>query len=87
MNYRLVLLCSAALASSAAIAEDTQKPAESADTFKSVDVDGDGKISKTEATANAAIASNFEALDGNSDGYVSKREFRRNTMPKPKPSY
>ena len=89
MKYQIILACSALLAT-AAVAEDTQSRESkdgSADTFKMLDADGDGKISKTEATANAGIASNFESLDGDSDGFVSKKEFRRNTMPKPKPAY
>ena len=86
MKYQVILACSALLAT-AAVAEDTQSKQGSADSFKTLDVDGDGKISKTEATANASIASNFASLDGDSDGFVSKSEFKRNTMPKPKPSY
>ena len=86
MKYQVILACSALLAT-AAIAGDKEIKEGSADTFKTLDADGDGKISKTEATANASVASNFESLDGDSDGFVSKSEFKRNTMPKPKPAY
>jgi Ca2+-binding EF-hand superfamily protein len=86
MKYQVILACSALLAA-AAVAEDTRSKEGSADAFKTLDADGDGKISKTEATADANIASNFDSLDGDSDGFVSKSEFKRNTMPKPKPAY
>ena len=86
MKHSLAILCSAALLSTAALAED--KPStKDPDMFGTLDADGDGKISKTEATGNEDLARNFDTLDGNSDGYVTKREFRRNTMPKPKPAY
>jgi Ca2+-binding EF-hand superfamily protein len=87
MRYQVILACSALLATAAVAGDDSRSKEGSADTFKTLDADGDGKISKTEATANASIASNFESLDGNSDGFVSKSEFKRNTMPKPKPGY
>ena len=88
MKTRLILVCSAALLTSAALANDMDKQESksgTSDTFKSLDTDGDGKISKAEASANAHIAASFDKLDGNSDGYVTKREFERNTMPKQKP--
>jgi Ca2+-binding EF-hand superfamily protein len=88
MKYQVILACSALLATAAVAGDDDTRSKEgSADTFKTLDVDGDGKISKTEATANASIAGNFESLDSDSDGFVSKSEFKRNTMPKPKPGY
>ena len=87
MKYRLIVLCSAALASTAAIADDTTRTKESADIFKTVDADADGKVSKQEAAANASFASNFSALDKDSDGFVTKSEFRKNTMPKPDRQY
>lgn len=85
MKYQIILLCSAALASGAALADD--KSMRSADdTFKELDQDSDGKISQAEAEANASLSSNFDKLDGNSDGYVTKREYHRNTMPKDRSS-
>jgi Ca2+-binding EF-hand superfamily protein len=85
MKSGLILLCSAALLSTAAIADDKSDSKGSGDTFKTLDADGDGKISKEEAAANEHLANSFDRLDGNSDGYVSQREFRRNTMKRPKP--
>jgi hypothetical protein len=86
-NDQWAVLCAAALLSTAAIADDTPRKSSATDAFSSLDADGDEKLSKDEAAGNEDLASRFEKLDGNSDGFVSKREFRRHTMPKPKPSY
>ena len=85
MKTGLILLCSAALLSTAALAEDNPDAKGSGETFKTLDTDGDGKISKSEAAAKEHIANSFDKLDGNSDGYVTKREWQRNTMRRPKP--
>lgn len=82
MKYALIVLCTAALTSAAALAEDSSRTKEPTDLFKTVDADADGKVSKEEAAANSTFANNFSALDGNSDGVVTEREYRRNTMPK-----
>jgi Ca2+-binding EF-hand superfamily protein len=86
MKTRLMLLCAAVLLSSAALADDNKMDEKgSGDTFKALDTDGDGKVSKSEAAANEHFANSFDKLDGNSDGYVTKREWQRNTMRRPKP--
>ena len=88
MKTRLIVLCSAALLSTAALAaEDGKSQSNSSDTFASLDADSDGKVSKEEASGHEAIVNSFDRLDRDRDGFVSKKEFRRNTMPKPKPSY
>ena len=87
MKLRLIALCSAALLSTAAIAEDGSRKSNPSDAFASLDADSDGKVSKEEASGHESIADNFDRLDRDRDGFVSKKEFRRNTMPKPKPSY
>jgi Ca2+-binding EF-hand superfamily protein len=88
MKPHLVFLCSAALLSTAALAaDDTERTKPAGDTFASLDTNGDGKVSKDEAAGHEAIVNNFDRLDQDRDGYVTQREFRRNTMPKPKPSY
>jgi Ca2+-binding EF-hand superfamily protein len=88
MKSHLAFLCSAALLSTAALAaDDTQRTKDSGDAFASLDADGDGKVSKDEAAGHDDIVNNFDRLDRDRDGFVTKREFRRNTMPKPKPSY
>ncbi|OGS76526.1 MAG: hypothetical protein A2Z94_01310 [Gallionellales bacterium GWA2_55_18] len=45
--------------------------------FKSVDADGDGRISKEEAEQKApAIAENFDKIDANHDEALNKKEFK-----------
>ena len=85
MKTRVMILCTAALLSAAALADDKPEPKASGTSFKALDADGDGKLSKEEAAVNEHIASSFDKLDGNSDGYVTQREFQRNTMRRPKP--
>jgi hypothetical protein len=87
MKTGLVLLCSAALFSTAALADDKPDAKGSGGVFQALDTDGDGKISKSEAESNQSFANSFDKLDGNSDGFVTKREYQRNTHAKPKPSY
>ena len=82
MKYPLIVLCAAALASSAVIANDETRSKDSNDLFSTVDADSDGKVSKEEAAANPSFEKNFDALDGNHDGTVTEREYRRNAMPK-----
>ena len=87
MKTRAILLCAAAVVSTAALAKDMNKSDApvSGDVFKSLDTDGDGKISRSEAAADSKISDSFDKLDRNSDGFITKHEFRSNTMPKPKP--
>jgi Ca2+-binding EF-hand superfamily protein len=84
MKYRIILLCTAALVSGAALAGEDKSIRSADDTFKELDEDSDGKISQAEAEANSTLSTSFTMIDGNSDGYITKREYRRNTMPKPK---
>jgi len=42
--------------------------------FESLDKDTDGRISKTEAEANAKISQQFSMYDKNGDGYIDKEE-------------
>jgi hypothetical protein len=44
--------------------------------WQSADVDGDGKLSTTEANANAGLASRFATIDVNKDGFVTSDEYR-----------
>lgn len=44
--------------------------------FADADVDGDGKLSATEAKANAGVDTRFGTIDANADGYVTTDEYR-----------
>jgi Ca2+-binding EF-hand superfamily protein len=46
------------------------------DVFGTLDADGDGKISATEAGADADFNGGFSAMDGDGDGFVTDAEFR-----------
>jgi hypothetical protein len=43
--------------------------------FGTVDINGDGRVSKSEAQAHAELVSQFATLDANSDSYLSLTEF------------
>ncbi len=44
--------------------------------WQAADTDGDGKLSTTEANANAGLASRFATIDANKDGFVASDEYR-----------
>src|SRR5262245_26127962 len=44
--------------------------------FGGLDRDKDGRVSSTEASADASFDSGFAAMDANGDGFVSDTEFR-----------
>jgi Ca2+-binding EF-hand superfamily protein len=81
MKYQIVLLCSAALFSTAAMSGEEKSKEGGNATFEALDTDADGRISKSEV-AGTSLSGDFTKLDSDSDGYVSKKEFRSNTMPK-----
>lgn len=74
MMLKLSFLFAAILLASAALgAED--KPMRSADaTFNTLDRDGDGQLSKSEATGNRMLTEHFAAADADGDGFLSKQE-------------
>ena len=43
-------------------------------TFESLDTDGDGRISKTEAAVNATVQAQFSSYDVNGDGFIERAE-------------
>lgn len=45
--------------------------------WKDADLNGDGKLSKTEAAANAGLSARFDSIDGNKDGFVTDPEYRK----------
>jgi Ca2+-binding EF-hand superfamily protein len=46
------------------------------ETFMTLDADKDGRISSTEADADAGFDDSFSAMDSNGDGFVTDTEFR-----------
>lgn len=44
--------------------------------WQNADSDGDGKLSATEANANAGLSSRFATIDVNKDGFVTSDEYR-----------
>src|SRR5262245_1028908 len=63
--------------------ETPQPPSQQGATFESLDTNGDGKISKTEASANANVSEQFSRYDQNGDGYIERAEVTSaNSTPK-----
>ena len=85
MKYQIILLASAALVSTAAMAGDDESKHSKGKTtvFETLDKDADGKLTQEELSGNEALSASFSRLDGDKDGFVSKREFQRNTVRKP----
>lgn len=53
----------------------TQEPTQGQGaTFESLDTDGDGRISKPEAEANATVKAQFSSYDVNGDGFIERAE-------------
>ncbi len=50
-------------------------------TFESLDTNGDGKISREEAQANAGVASQFSRYDVNGDGFIERDEVNQANNP------
>lgn len=44
--------------------------------WQEADTDGDGKLSTTEANANAGLSSRFSTIDADKDGFVTTEEYR-----------
>jgi Ca2+-binding EF-hand superfamily protein len=73
-----------AFAATASMAADTgtaptdqTKAQAAAARFKKIDVNGDGKISKAEAQANAPrLAEHFDEIDTNKDGFITPDEMK-----------
>jgi Ca2+-binding EF-hand superfamily protein len=57
-------------------------PAQKGATFESLDADGDGRISKTEAEANQNVLDQFSRYDKDGNGYIERAEVTStNTSP------
>jgi len=74
-----------AFAQGTAPPEPTQQPAQESQqgaTFESLDTNSDGRISKTEAAANANVTQQFASYDKNGDGFIERAEVTAaNTAP------
>jgi Ca2+-binding EF-hand superfamily protein len=74
----LILTCIAALASTAAAADEKQ-PRTARDVeivFQALDRNDDQRISKDEAAREKTLRKRFAAVDASGDGYLTKAEFR-----------
>jgi|KBSSwiStaDraftv2_1062776.scaffolds.fasta_scaffold08795_3 Ca2+-binding EF-hand superfamily protein len=54
-------------------APDSQ-PAQKGASFESLDTNGDGRISKAEAAANADVSAQFSRYDQDGNGYIERAE-------------
>ncbi len=52
-------------------------------TFESLDVDGDGRISKAEAEVSANVSAQFSKYDQNGDGFIERAEVNSANSPPP----
>lgn len=68
---------------------DTSSPQQSQQsggtTFESLDTDSDGRISKTEAEANANVKAQFSTYDVNGDGFIERAEVNQSNTPSETP--
>jgi hypothetical protein len=78
MAYLFPALAAAILLSAAALADDLADDKESSAeaTFKSLDVDADGRLTPAEVTPDKEMSSQFVALDANADGFLTLREYK-----------
>ena len=76
LNRKLIaLVLGAAFVAPAAFAEAGAVPGKG-NWWQAADSDGDGKLSATEANANAGLSSRFATIDANKDGFVTSFEYR-----------
>ena len=54
--------------------DPAQQPQQQGTSFESLDTNNDGRISKTEAEANANVKAQFSSYDVNGDGYIERSE-------------
>jgi EF hand len=70
-----LLGCTALAFGLPAFGQTAAPAADAAAAFKRADANGDGKLSKAEATSLPAIASRFDELDADKDTFLSMAEF------------
>ena len=90
-NHLLAIGAAALLPFAAAIAQTpspqpAEQPAQKAPqgqgaSFESLDTNADGRISKTEAAANASVEAQFSSYDLNGDGFIERAEVNKANEP------
>jgi hypothetical protein len=78
-----VLALSALSVTAAQAAEQDQSTSSAEETFKSLDKDGDQRLSKTEAASDKSLARTFAYLDADGNGFLTLREYTAH-LKKPK---
>lgn len=58
------------------VAASPKSPPSKGNWWAEADIDGDGKLSAAEATANAAVEARFAGIDADADGYLTNEEYR-----------
>ena len=64
----------------------SSQPAQQGTSFESLDTNGDGKISRAEASANSNVSAQFDKYDQNGDGFIERSEVNsanRSQSPQP----
>jgi len=69
----VVLALTLSVAAAQAAEENPTSSAE--ETFKSLDKDSDGRLSKSEAASDRSLARTFAYLDADGNGYLTLREY------------
>jgi Ca2+-binding EF-hand superfamily protein len=84
INRLLQVLIMSTLSLTAAQAAEQEQSTSSAEaTFKSLDKDGDQRLSKTEAASDKSLARTLAYLDADGNGFLTLREYTAH-MKKPK---
>ena len=73
-RYLIATAVAALLPIAGAMAQSPTEPEQKGATFESLDANGDGKISKAEAAANADVSAQFSRYDQNADGFIERAE-------------
>lgn len=71
------MTASAALLAGLGVLAAGSAPAQAKPTFESLDKNGDGKLSLSEASVHDALFVAFKSLDGNQDGELTREEFAK----------
>lgn len=77
MKTTRIFAAAALLPFAAAMAQSPPAPdgaSQQGASFESLDTNSDGRISKTEAEANANVKAQFASYDLNGDGYIERSE-------------